>query len=193
MFALSFQHHFLVAMNTMDDSRFSGAVILIAEHSPKGAMGIVINKPTTQSFGLMCRRMGVDNINSDFADQVVGYGGPVNAERGLIVHQPLGQWASSFAITAGLGISHSRDIFDAIRENKTELAPQHAKMVLGCATWNAGQLEREVMENVWLTVPIHDTTPLDWIFTMPAPEIKAQTLGLLGINPASLVLTSGRA
>lgn len=175
----------------MEDPRFNGAVILICEHTQEGAMGVVINKPTQQSFGHLCLRMGVENHNTTMGEKPVYYGGPVHPERGLVLHQPLGEWSGTFNVGNDFGISHSRDIFDAIRLNQENRAPQQALLALGYAGWGAGQLEQEMVANAWINVPIQD--PATIVFATPVEHIRTAVLKQAGINPTMLAGVVGHA
>lgn len=176
-------------MPQMEDPRFNASVILIVDHTAQGAMGIVINKPTQQTFDLLCMRMGTKNLNPRMKDMPVYFGGPLHAERGFVMHQPLGTWNSTITINATTGITHSRDCFDALREPSSNIESSNAMMVLGHAGWSAGQLEQEVINNDWITVPAPES--IEFIFTLPAEKMHAHVIAMLGISSSQLVHSVG--
>lgn len=146
----SFANHFLIAMPTLRDPNFARTVTLICEHSSEGAMGIVINRSTDLRLGDVLQQMEIDGSGSHNREMPVYVGGPVQNNRGFVVHEPLGSWESTLAVTPNLGVSTSRDILVALAANT---GPQRFLLALGYAGWAAGQLEREIAENTWLSGP----------------------------------------
>jgi len=140
----------LIAMPGIDDPRFERAVILMCAHSPDHAMGLALNRPVE---GLtapdLLRRLGVQP-NYAMAETPVLFGGPVDRERGFVVHTDDYHCRnSSLRIGDGLAWTATRDVLEAMAD--TQRRPRHALLALGYAGWGAGQLERELQENVWLT------------------------------------------
>lgn len=181
----SLSNQFLIAMPNLGDPNFSRTVTLICEHSSDGAMGIVINRPLELSLRDVLVQMNIE-ANEESRQQPVYLGGPVQNNRGFILHRPLGKWESTLAVTDSLGVSTSRDILLAMAENR---GPERSLLVLGYASWGAGQLEREIAENAWLNCPAaHEI-----IFDIPAETRWQAAAGRLGVNLATISGEAGHA
>ncbi|MGB5324113.1 MAG: YqgE/AlgH family protein [Pseudomonadales bacterium] len=189
----SLRNQFLIATPSLEAGVFKSSVTYICEHDEKGAMGIIINRPSN---------LVVQDILADVCDNLPGdaekgiaapvmVGGPVGLERGFVLHQ-IGshedpeRWASSLRITDDIVLTGSRDILVALGEGR---GPEHYLVVLGYAGWGAGQLEQELAENTWLTSP----ASADILFSTPFHERAAAAAKLLGINLASLASRGGTA
>lgn len=146
----SFINNLLIAMPTLTDPNFARTVTLICEHSEEGAMGIVINRPTTLTLREILEQLGVEVKDPKYSEIPVYFGGPVQNSRGFVIHKPIGNWEATLSVHGELGISTSRDILEAIGRHE---GPQHYLVALGYAGWGAGQLEKEISENSWLNVP----------------------------------------
>ncbi|MDH5300888.1 MAG: YqgE/AlgH family protein [Gammaproteobacteria bacterium] len=143
-------NHFLIAMPSLDDPNFYHSVTYICEHSEQGALGLVINRQTDISLGEVLSQMDLEWPEQSLADQIVLLGGPIEQERGFILHSPAGDWDSSIRITDDLALTTSLDILEAISEG---YRPDRLLITLGYAGWTAGQLEQEMVANAWLTGP----------------------------------------
>jgi putative transcriptional regulator len=143
-------NQFLIAMPNLLDPNFFHSVTYICEHNKNGAMGIVINQPVDLSLGELITQIGMETPISDEMEQPVYRGGPVETDRGFVLHLPLGNWESTLKITREIGISTSNDIVQAIAEGK---GPEKYLVALGYAGWGAGQLEQEIVDNAWLSGP----------------------------------------
>jgi putative transcriptional regulator len=145
-------NHFLIAMPTLADPHFHQTVTYICMHSEEGAMGIIINRPMEIDLGEILEHMDIEIEDPRAARLAVFEGGPVQRERGFVLHRPVGQWDAM--VTAGqrrdLGITVSRDILEAIAQGR---GPQDVLIALGYAGWEAGQLEQELANNAWLSTP----------------------------------------
>jgi len=142
--------HFLIAMPTLGDPNFHQTVTYICSHTEEGAMGIVINRPINVNLGEIFEHMDIQVIDESASHARVFEGGPVQRERGFVIHQPVGEWDAMLPINSHLGITTSRDIIVAIAEGK---GPLNFIVALGYAGWSAGQLEYEMAENAWLSTP----------------------------------------
>ena len=140
-------NQFLIAMPTLEDPNFYQAVIYICEHTEDGAIGIIINKPTTVNVADVLMQMDMPMANSGVENIPVLYGGPIHPERGFVIHKPGGVWISSFTATEHIAITTSRDILQAVALNQ---GPEEILISLGYAGWEAGQLEEELAENTWI-------------------------------------------
>lgn len=171
-------NHFLVAMPGMSDPNFDGTVVLIAEHSEQGAMGLVVNRATGMRLAALFDGIDLD-LEGPEADLPVLYGGPVHSDRGFVLHEPDARWKSTIRVGEDLSVTSSRDILEALA---TGVGPENWLVTVGCAQWSGGQLERELSENAWLTVPANP----DVLFGTPAEQRLARAFSLLGFDPAQL-------
>lgn len=184
--SLNLTNHFLIAMPTMDDPNFFQAVIYICEHSESGALGIVINRPTTIKISEIFEQMKIKILNSTVNELPVLYGGPLHQERGFVIHRPFGEWRSSFTTSEEIVVTTSRDILEAIASAQ---GPQKMLIALGFAGWEAGQIEAELLKNIWLTCPADPSI----LFDTPFNERWQAAALLLGVNLQSLTGDVGHA
>ncbi len=146
----SLAHHLLVALPSLTDDTFARSVSLICQHDENGAMGVLVNQASEYTLGEVLAQMEIGTDDLELRARVVLNGGPVHPERGFVIHDDARSWDSSLALGAGLYLTTSRDILEAMARGE---GPANALVTLGCAGWNAGQLETEIAENSWLTVP----------------------------------------
>ena len=179
-------NQFLIAMPNLLDPNFFHSVTYICEHNKNGAMGIVINQPVDLTLGELISQIGMAQASSDLFDQFVYRGGPVETERGFVLHQPIGDWESTLSVTDGIGISTSNDIIEAIAAGN---GPEQCLVALGYAGWGAGQLEQEMVENAWLSGPA-DTRI---IFDTQVEQRWEEAARLLGVDINQLTGDSGHA
>lgn len=184
--ATNLTNHFLLAMPNMADPNFGGAVVFIAEHSAKGALGLVINRPMELDLQSLFERIDLKLEIAPLAASPVYFGGPVQTDRGFVLHEPLGTWNSTVSVGASLGLTSSKDVLEAVALGT---GPQRMLVTLGYAGWGPGQLEDEIARNAWLTV---EADP-DVIFETPVAQRLARAYGLLGIDPAFLSSAAGHA
>ncbi|MBL8395069.1 MAG: YqgE/AlgH family protein [Candidatus Accumulibacter sp.] len=186
MQSIDLTDHFLIAMPAMVDSYFSKTLVYIAEHNDRGALGVIINRPIDMSLGSLLEKIDVPLHAEGIANLPVLFGGPVQTDRGFVLHRPLGQWQSTLVVNEQVGLTSSRDILQAVALNGQ---PHDVMVTLGYAGWSAGQLEHELAQNAWLTVPAE----LHILFELPYEERLASALELLGVNPTNLVDEAGHA
>ena len=184
--ASNLANHFLVAMPGMVDPNFGGSVVLVAEHSAKGALGLVINRPMELDLGTLFERIDLALESGELAGSPVYFGGPVQTDRGFVLHQPLGAWGSTVAVGDEVGLTSSKDVLEAVAAGQ---GPQRLLVTLGYAGWGPGQLEDEIARNAWLTAP----ADAELIFETPVEQRLARAFGLLGIDPAFLSSAAGHA
>lgn len=188
-------NHFLIAMPGLQDPLFEHSVVYLCEHSSRGALGIVINKPCDIDMKGLFDKVDLPLNRLDLQKAPVFFGGPVQTERGFVLHeatfsgseqpeQPV--YASTMVIPGGLEMTTSRDVLEAI---STGSGPRKVLVSLGYAAWGEGQLESELGENSWLTVEADARL----IFETPVPERYAQALKLLGLEPWMLSSDAGHA
>lgn len=171
----SLENHFLIAMPTLHDPFFRRSVTYICEHSAEGAMGLIINNPIDINVGELLSKINIDtsDIRQDLPNMVYS-GGPVQTDRGFVLHSPQHGWNSSLQLSEQIMVTTSKDILEAIAVNNS---PKHFIITLGYAGWTAGQLEEELSQNSWLTIPADP----DLLFNTPAHlrwEKAAEKLGI---------------
>ena len=181
----SLRDHFLIAMPGLNDSSFAHTVTYICEHSDKGAMGVVINAATPMLLKEIFSQMDLED-RSDQGDQIVMSGGPVQPERGFVLHSNEAKWQSTLEISPDVSLTASRDIIAALAEGR---GPKQCLIALGYAGWGEGQLEAEIAANSWLTVPADKNI----IFNTPFEERWASAALALGIDVNLISSTAGHA
>lgn len=183
---LNLSNYFLIATSEIDDGLFSGSLIYLCEHNTDGAMGLIVNKPSPIGMEIVFAGAGCKRISPKFANDFVMMGGPVQPERGFVLHTPVGDWQSSLVVNHVNAVTTSRDIIDSLaKEEKVE----HALLTIGYAAWRGGQLERELSENAWLAVEADN----DILFHTPSESRYQAALAKLGINRVNLINGLGHA
>lgn len=180
--------HLLLAMPGMADPNFRQAVTYICEHTPSGALGIVINKPMEMDLGEVFEQLNLE-LDTDaplLSAQPVLCGGPVQTERGFVLHDAARKWDATTSVGHSIYVTTSQDILSDLAAGK---GPARIVLALGYAGWGAGQLEREILENAWLTVP----ASADIVFDTPYEQRWQKAVSSLGIDPANLSLDAGHA
>ena len=179
----------------MQDELFGRSVVYVCEHSDKGALGIIINKPSDITMGKLFDKVDLPLRREDLQETPVFQGGPVHTERGFVLHDRIvldasagdeSAYASTLTIPGGLEMTTSRDVPEAL---STGAGPRRVLVSLGYSSWGEGQLESEISENSWLTVPAQ--TGL--IFDTPIEQRYDSALGLLGVQTWALSAAAGRA
>ncbi len=186
MQSINLTHHFLIAMPAMADPNFSRTLIYICEHNEQGALGIVVNRRIGLEFRELFEQIKIPLASAELAEMSVHFGGPVQMDRGFVLHQPCGDWSSSLKVTDGIALTTSRDILEAVGRGDE---PRRLFVTLGYAGWDAGQLEHELAQNAWLTVPADSRL----IFEEPVETRFAAAMDMLGIDFACLSDVAGHA
>ncbi len=186
MDSINLTNHFLIAMPGMADPYFSKTLTLICEHSEKGAIGLVVNKPIDVTLGNLFEQVNIQLDDEALLLESVHFGGPVLVDRGFVLHQPLDDWSSTLKIDEDTGLTTSKDILEAMAVGK---GPSRVMVTLGYAGWAPGQLEDEIKRNGWLIVPAQPRL----IFDLPAEERLTAAMGLLGLNYGNLSDVAGHA
>ena len=186
MSQLDLSHHFLIAMPSMADSIFAKSLTYICEHNEQGALGIIVNRPTSLTLGELFAQIQIPLNQSEMKSLPVHFGGPVQTDRGFVLHDPVGQWQSTLSINDKVGLTTSKDILQAVGEGQE---PHHLLVTLGYAGWTQGQLEHELSQNAWLSVSASEHI----LFELPAEERLPAAMALLGIDFASLSEDAGHA
>lgn len=177
---------FLIAMPALSDPNFFHSVTFICEHNAEGALGLVINRQTAVTIGEVLTQMGLDWPQQQIADQRVFHGGPVEPERGFVIHQPLGHWDATININEKLGVTSSKDIIEALSKGS---GPDRVLMVLGYAGWGPGQLEEEMASNFWLSGPADP----EIIFSLPDDQRWEAAAKHMGVDLALISNDVGHA
>ena len=151
---INLTHHFLIAMPGLSDESFARSVVYLCEHSERGALGLVINKPSDINLKGLFDKVELPLRRQDLSDALVFQGGPVQTERGFVLHEPVSAgneavYASTMTIPGGLEMTTSKDVLEAL---STGAGPRRVLVSLGYSAWGEGQLESELAENSWLTV-----------------------------------------
>ena len=184
--AIDLTHHFLIAMPNVVDPYFAKSLTYICEHNEQGALGVVVNRPIDLSLQALFERINLKLELRELHDIPVYFGGPVQTDRGFVLHQPVGEWHSTLNVRDSLGLTTSRDILEAVGKGG---GPAKMLVTLGYSGWAAGQLEHELGQNAWLTVEAGEQI----IFDLPAEEKLPAAMELLGVDFASLSEDTGHA
>ena len=173
-------------MPGMADPHFSKSLTLICEHSERGAIGVVINKPIDVTLGSLFEQVNIELNDEALRMAPVHFGGPVMVDRGFVLHQPLGDWNSTLKIDDDTGLTTSKDILEAMAAGH---GPSRVLVTLGYAGWAPGQLEDEIKRNGWLTVEAKAALTFD----LPSEARVTAAMGLLGLNYGNLSDIAGHA
>jgi putative transcriptional regulator len=192
--AINLTNQFLIAMPGMGDGTFAGTVVYMCEHTDKGALGLVINKPIDITLKSLFEKVELSLDRDDLAEVPVYFGGPVQTERGFVLHEPTpagsgegsGPYNSSLKIEGGLEMTTSKDVLEAISSGA---GPKKVLVTLGYSGWAAGQLEDEISNNGWINVEAEPGI----IFDTPVAERYDKALSLLGIDAGMLSSAAGHA
>jgi len=206
-------HHFLIAMPGLEDPVFAKSVVYLCEHSERGAMGLIINKPGDLSLKHLFEKVELTLHREDLLQSNVLQGGPVQTERGFVLHEPMLEadsensessdsatatpspdtetksnsiYASTLSVPGGLALTTSKDVLEAMSNGS---GPKRVLVTLGYASWGEGQLESEIGENSWLTVEANPSV----IFDTPIEQRYEKALALLGLQPWMLSTVAGHA
>jgi putative transcriptional regulator len=186
MESVNLTHHFLIAMPSMADPNFARSLTYICEHNEQGALGLVVNRPIDMTLAALFERLNLETGARGLAETPVYFGGPVQTDRGFVLHAPIGKWSSTLPVYERLGLTTSRDILEAVSHGT---GPARMLLTLGYSGWAAGQLEHEIKQNAWLTVAAQDSI----IFDVPAEERLPAAMELLGVSYATLADEAGHA
>ena len=192
---ITLTHHFLIAMPGLEDESFARTVVYLCEHSERGALGLIINKPSDITLKGLFDKVDLSLRREDLRSEPVFQGGPVQTERGFVLHEPMlmnraetdeSAYASTMTIPGGLEMTTSKDVLEAL---STGAGPRRVLITLGYSSWGEGQLESELAENAWLTVG----ADLSVIFDTPVPQRYDKALALLGLQAWMISPEAGHA
>jgi putative transcriptional regulator len=194
---LNLANHFLIAMPSMHDPVFGGSVVYVCEHNENGALGVVINKPTDMTMQALFEHIelkleigiggfGDFGATPPIAVKPIMFGGPVQDDRGFVLHTPRGNYSSSLRVTEDVAFTTSIDVLEAVASGD---GPHQMMVSIGYSGWGAGQLEDEIARNGWLTVGADPRI----MFDLPIEERYVAAIKLLGIDPLMLAAEAGHA
>jgi len=187
MSSIDLTHHFLIAMPNMADPYFARTLTYICEHNDQGALGLVVNRPIDMTLHALFERLQLTLRDAGRKHAPIYFGGPVQTDRGFVLHAPAGNWQSTLRVREDLiGLTTSKDILEAVGRGE---GPARMLVTLGYAGWSPGQLEHELSQNAWLTVEARDGI----IFETPAEERLPAAMELLGLDYARLQDAAGHA
>ncbi|EDP46184.1 YqgE/AlgH family protein [Rickettsiella grylli] len=188
-----FTNYFLVAMPILTDAYFSRSVVYICEHTEKGAVGIVINQPLQSlhvNLAEIVQEITESNLKSTKTTAGANFpilcGGPIHPERGFVIHAPSGAWQSSLKMNSEISVTTSKDILLAIAKQQ---GPEKFIFSLGYANWIAGQMEQEIINNFWLTLPANPNL----LFDVPFEQRWLKAMDYLGVDVTKLAYMGGHA
>jgi putative transcriptional regulator len=184
--ASNLTNHFLIAMPGLSDPTFERTVTYLCQHNAEGALGIIVNRPSEMRLGDVLKELDIPVLDDSLSDQPVYLGGPVQPERGFVLHAAEGAWKSTLRITDELSLTTSRDILEALGRGD---GPKRAILALGYAGWGSGQLEQEIGQNAWLNAEAKDTV----IFDRPPEKRWRAAAELVGVDISLLTLEAGHA
>lgn len=168
-------NHFLIAVPAMDDPNFARGVTLLCEHNEHGAMGLLVNRPSDYRLGEVLEQMDLATELPAIADDQVMVGGPMLPDRGFVLHDGGDDWPSTMRVAPGIAVTTSREILVAMARGA---GPRRHLVTLGYASWGAGQLEQELTENTWLTVPAEQSI----VFDLPVEQRWRAAARRLGVD-----------
>ncbi|CAN7718464.1 MULTISPECIES: YqgE/AlgH family protein [Duganella] len=183
---LNLANHFLIAMPSMQDPVFGGTVVYVCEHNENGVLGVVINKPTDMTMQVLFERIDLKLESDVDVDEPIMFGGPVQDDRGFVLHTPGSRYSSSLTVTKDVAFTTSIDVLEAVAAGD---GPQRMLVSIGYSGWSPGQLEDEISRNGWLTV----SADPDILFNLPIEERYTAAMRLLGIDPLMLTSEAGHA
>ena len=178
--------HFLIAMPNMADSYFTKTLTYICEHNDQGALGVVVNRPLEMTMESLFEQLDIALSDQTLKERWVHFGGPVQMDRGFVLHMPVGHWQPTLAVNGRVGLTTSKDILEAAARAE---GPPKLFVTLGYAGWAAGQLEQELAQNAWLSVK----ASTDILFDVPWEDRLPAAMRQLGVDFSRLSEAAGHA
>ena len=185
MDTINLTHHFLIAMPGMADPNFNGTLTYICDHSDQGALGVVVNRPIELDLSTLFEQIGL-SLPQHLHGNTVYFGGPVQTERGFVLHTPPLTFSSTLTVNDAVSLTSSKDVLEAVSQ---DAGPEKFMVSLGYAGWSAGQLEDEIKQNAWLSVAADPQV----IFDLAPEERLSAAMRILGIDFARLSEEAGHA
>jgi putative transcriptional regulator len=180
----NFTNHFLIAMPGLADPFFARTVTYLCQHNEDGALGIIVNRQSELTLSDIMEQMEIE-VREEAVGQIpVYFGGPVQPDRGFILHEPSRVWTSTLKVSDSISLTTSRDILEAISQGE---GPEKILVALGYAGWGKGQLEQEIVQNSWLNAPAEQSI----IFNQPVGNRWKAAAGLMGVDISLLTAPAG--
>ena len=176
----------LISMPSMGDPNFAQTVTLVVDHSARGALGLILNKPLSMRMAKVFEQLQIDPVGGPLSERQVLRGGPMQTDRGFVVHRAGGEWDSTLKVSDTIHVTTSRDILAAMARGQ---GPGDAVVALGYAGWDGGQLEEEIRANAWLSAPVDCSI----IFDLPFESRWHAAGRLLGVDLSRISPISGNA
>jgi len=184
--ASNLTNNFLIAMPGMSDPAFERTVTYLCQHTAEGALGIIVNRPSEMMLGDVLKELDIPILDERVSEQPVYWGGPVQPDRGFVLHAREGEWKSTLCINEELCLTTSRDILEALGRGD---GPSRAMLALGYAGWGSGQLEQEIAQNAWLNAEATEAV----LFDRPPENRWRAAAELVGVDISLLTLEAGHA
>jgi len=179
-------NQFLVAMPSLEDPNFRESVTFICEHNAHGALGIIINRPMNVVLDDILKQLDLKAESPAMGATPVFLGGPVQPERGFVIHEPQGDWQATLKVGENIGVTTSRDVLAALAGGN---GPKRSFVALGYAGWSPGQLEEEIKSNSWLSAPADAAI----IFDTPVEQRWQAAARSIGVDLSLLSGDAGHA
>lgn len=187
MDSVNLTDNFLIAMPAMTDPYFTGALVYVCQHTTEGAMGVIVNRPIDMTLGVLFEKVELPLERIELANCPVYFGGPVQLDRGFVLHRPVGEWQSTLTVSGSeIGLTSSRDVLTSLGASGE---PGDMLVTLGYSGWGAGQLEAELGQNSWLSVQANHAI----LFDLPAEARLPAAMQNLGITYSQLSEVAGHA
>lgn len=186
MDSVNLTDNFLIAMPALEDPYFANSLVYVCEHNENGALGIIVNRPIDMNLAGLLEKIDIKLEAEALADLPVYFGGPVQLDRGFVLHRPVGKWQSTLAVNGDVGLTSSRDVLASVGSAGL---PSEIIVTLGYAGWSAGQLEEELAQNSWLTVAAKPSI----LFDLPPEERLPAAMQKLGVSFSQLSDVAGHA
>ena len=180
------KNQFLIAMPSLDDPNFEHSVTYICDHNNSGAMGITVNRPLEIDFAALISHLEIEDERMQGETIPIYQGGPVDTERGFVIHEGIGDWEATIPVTDNIAVTMSQDIIEAIAG---DVGPRRFLIALGYAGWGAGQIEEELLTSAWLNGPAN----IDIVFNSPADHRWTESTQTLGVDLSHLSSDIGHA
>lgn len=183
------ENHFLIAMPHLRDPNFNGSVTYLWKHDKEGALGLVVNRPSKLVIPDLMEELDIiikDEFLARLQNSSILTGGPIERNKGFILHEAGTEWDYTLPVNDDISLSMSKDILQEIADGG---GPSRYLVTLGCAGWDAGQLEREISDNVWLTVPVNT----DLLFSTDYENKASAVAALLGVSMSQLASLAGHS
>lgn len=183
---ISLANHLLIAAPSLNEIGFARSVIYVCEHQKQGTVGLIINRPMPFPLGLVFEELHIQPIHVELSSLPLMYGGPIQPERGFVIHRPLGGWRSSLALQEGVTVTTSNDIIRAIADDK---GPKDVLVALGYVAWEKYQLDKEVINDMWLVCPFKSEV----LYEIPFEKRWEYAGKTIGVNMNQLISGTGHA